>query len=179
MSHIPINAPLTAEVAQMVTRLRGQDAIPNRNEVADMITALATENATLRAERDTFRAVLDGAGYPVDDIAENPVEKSFALGHYAAELTIAIRSDRDDLRASEAAAMERVKVLEAQRNEFRDLFLAGCAPFPVSSDIADVVAAVEEWVNQRGGEDTADQIAVMAIQSYQRSLAPTALKGAE
>ena len=57
----------------------------------------------------------------------------------------------------------------AERDEFRNLFLAGMAPIPVSSDIADIVAAVEEWVNMRGSEDTADQIAVMAIQSYQRA----------
>jgi hypothetical protein len=45
-----MTAPLTAEVAQMVTRLRGQDAIPNRNEVADMITTLATQLAERDAE---------------------------------------------------------------------------------------------------------------------------------
>ena len=45
-----MTAPLTAEVAQMVTRLRGQDAIPNRNEVADMLTTLATQLAERDAE---------------------------------------------------------------------------------------------------------------------------------
>ena len=53
-----MTAPLTAEVvAQMVTRLRGQDAIPNRNEVADMLTALATQ----LAERDRRIAALTEA----------------------------------------------------------------------------------------------------------------------
>jgi len=50
------------------------------------------------------------------------------------------------------------------------MHLIACEPLAASPDIQDVVTAVEEWVNRRGGEETADQIAIMAIQAYQRAL---------
>jgi hypothetical protein len=73
------------------------------------------------------------------------------------------------LRDALGLAEGQVKALETSRNEFRGLFLSACAPLAASPDIADVVVAVETWVNQRGGDDTADQIAIMAIQAYQRA----------
>jgi hypothetical protein len=39
-------------VAEMDARLRGQDAIPNRNEVADFILSLSARLAEVEAERD-------------------------------------------------------------------------------------------------------------------------------
>ena len=48
-----------AQIEALDRRLRGQDVIPNRNEVADFVTILADENATLRAERDELTAAID------------------------------------------------------------------------------------------------------------------------
>lgn len=59
--------------------------------------------------------------------------------------------------------------LNAALVEARDMLLQSCAPVAATPDIADVVSAVEEWVNKRGGDETVDQIAVMAIQAYQRA----------
>ena len=63
----------------------------------------------------------------------------------------------------------RVTELEKARDQWKEVAMALAEPQPISADIADVVAAVEDWVNRRGGDETVDQIAVMAIQAYQRA----------
>ena len=58
------------QIAAMVARLRGQDAIPNRNEVADFIITLAAERDALI---DRVK-VLEGALKPFADIGETAIE---------------------------------------------------------------------------------------------------------
>lgn len=54
----------------------------------------------LRAERDSFRAVLVGAEYPdVETTAKNTVEQSLLLGKLVASRTRKIAAERDALRA--------------------------------------------------------------------------------
>ena len=67
------------------------------------------------------------------------------------------------------AAMTELEQVKGERDHARQLFMNACEPLAASPDIQDIVTAVEEWVNRRGGEETADQIAIMAVQAYQRA----------
>ena len=85
-----MTSPLSPEaVAQMVDVLNEQG--PHHRRAADMLTTLAAENATLRAERAMLKFDIDKMLTQIEE-------------HNAAW---------DELRASEAAALERVTELEA------------------------------------------------------------------
>jgi hypothetical protein len=72
------------------------------------------------------------------------------------------RAECEELRAEVARLRE-------ERDTFRGMFLGAVCPKPATQDIADIVEAVENWVNRLGGETTADQIAVVAIEAYKRA----------
>ena len=57
MSHIPIDAPLTAEVGGLVHRLRAQFDDSNQRDAADMLTALATQLAEAQRSLDNARLI--------------------------------------------------------------------------------------------------------------------------
>ncbi len=84
MTDNSMTTPLTPEaVAQMAAELRAEN-LPASEAVADMLTTLAAENATLRESRDGWKEVAD---------------------RWASKVGA--------LRASEAAALERITELES------------------------------------------------------------------
>ena len=96
-----MTSPLSPEaVAQMVAELRAEN-LPASEAVADMLSTLASENATLRAENDIW--------------TERATDAEL---NWANCTRLAQR-----LRASEAAALERVKVLtDALKETYDNLF---------------------------------------------------------
>ena len=114
-----MTSPLSPEaVAQMVDSLRdrraswlGDGSSPDKlcAAAADMITTLAAENATLRtqlAERDATCERLREGEANLSRLLNENARAEFAEAELAT------------LRASEAAALERVKVLEAALKPF-------------------------------------------------------------
>jgi len=82
----------------------------------------------------------------------------------------------DALRATgQPSTADLLEALAGERDRARQMFMHACEPLAASADIQDIVTAVEEWVNRRGGEETADQIAIMAVQAYQRAVQQAAL----
>ena len=80
-------------------------------EITDLQRQLAEARAevkALRAERDSFRAVLEGAGYgDIDGIAKNTVEQSRLLGETVMHLTLA------QITRAKAAEAEVARLREA------------------------------------------------------------------
>ena len=121
-----MTSPLSHEaVAQMVADLTEADKplmygiIPfseTRRRIrtaADMLTTLATENATLRAENEELDFLRHEGG--PDSVAAMEIELATLRAERDAWTKIDVARDVDfaTLRASEAAALERVTELEA------------------------------------------------------------------
>lgn len=116
---------------------------------------------------DTFEvAAIDHAWSDENGPPERFLNTEVALAKARRALFEHIASYKAQVEAG-AAEIERLRV---SRDEFRSLFERLVMPQPASPDMADVVEAVETWVNQRGGDETVDQIAVMAIEAYKRSI---------
>jgi hypothetical protein len=72
-------------IRSTVNRLR----LVQRDDAADMLEALRAALTAMTAERDSFRAVLEGAKYgDIDAIAKNTVEQSLMLGAAVKDLTL-------------------------------------------------------------------------------------------
>ena len=75
------------------------------SEIAAAAREARAEVQALRAERDSFRAVLEGAGYgDIDGIAKNTVEQSRLLGETVMHLTLA-QSTRAKAAEAEVARL--------------------------------------------------------------------------
>ena len=119
------DSPLSPEtVAQMVTDLRAADKpliqsgpfIQTRERLrtaADMLTTLAAENDLLRAENEELDFLRHEGG--PDSVAAMEIELATLRAERDAWTKIDVARDVDfaTLRASEAAALERVTELEA------------------------------------------------------------------
>lgn len=66
-------------------------------------------------------------------------------------------------------AADAIATLERERDEARAALMEACAPVAVSTEDQAIVETVQEWVNKRGGEETAEQIAAMTIHAYKRA----------
>lgn len=74
-----------------------------------------TEIERLRAERDSFRSVLEGAGYQhIDDIARNSIEDSLKLGSMVADITMRLQKERDALQQLLNARDEEIERLKQE-----------------------------------------------------------------
>jgi hypothetical protein len=79
----------------------------------------------------------------------------------------------ETLSVEDAQPTESLAEIIKQRDEYRALFLDNCKPVAATDDIKDVVEATCEWVNRFGGGDmTADQVAIVAINAYKRAVIP-------
>ena len=96
------------------------------DEVRAAILALASSDALvevqrLREERDSFRAVLEGACYgDIGGIARNTTETSLALGQEVARRTMDLRARAEKAEAERDAALARVERLRHQITEASD-----------------------------------------------------------
>ena len=74
-----------AQIEALDRRLRGQDVIPNRNEVADFVTILADENATLRADGDKLISAVEYWSFKAAELMEEKRASEAALATQLAE----------------------------------------------------------------------------------------------
>ena len=116
-----MTAPLTADVEQMVERLRGQDAIPNRNEVADMLSALATQLAERESELARVTTERDALRAAKWDVQHTDTMNDFVL----------LGIDRDEKETALTAANRRIAALTEA--------LEGCVAAIEHADMADGV----------------------------------------
>lgn len=72
-------------------------------------------------------------------------------------------------KARAEAAEARVKVLTEALMEARANEMRAYGPIPMDSSTASIVGAVQEWVNQRGGEETLEQIVAMTAEAIKRA----------
>jgi hypothetical protein len=74
------------------------------------------------------------------------------------------------IRNEAASAIERLSAIEQQRDEFRQLYLDLMGPTPVDDSTAEIVKAVEYWVNSRfGGDATVEQITALVVEAMKRA----------
>lgn len=145
--------PMNAEaVAQMVAALRLPETHISPEESADMLTTLVAQNATLRAEQDEGVRLLENARQ-----IERNVQSVREHEHKRAEAALA---ELATLLASEAAAMERVKVLEAALAD--------------AGSMRDAADRVSQWfcTEARHLEGPRIQGLRMAIVAYDRHMQP-------
>ncbi len=69
---------------------------------------------------------------------------------------------RDSAYEAEIAALKK------ERRELLDMHMRACGPIPVDDSDAAIINSVVEWVNARGGDETAEQISAMATQHVRR-----------
>jgi hypothetical protein len=98
--------------------------------LVDALAAKDAELARLTAERDSFRAVLEGAQYrEIDTIATNTVEQSRALGEAVMQATMSASARLVNAVVVHGKALARVKALEEALTEIAAFDDVGACEF--------------------------------------------------
>lgn len=122
------------------------------------------------------RALFLAAGQ--DDLHSVEItELAYALKSLSAELAC-----RDmQFEASAKVALELSAKNEQLRKALEDARadeMRAYGPIPISEDTAAIIEAVQTWVNQRGGEESLEQIVAMTAEAMRRA-SRRALEGGE